>query len=198
MEHGIIIPFYEETSLLDLRTFGNLSKKFSDVSLCFVHRGNKHKIRAELSHAMNEIKDVYFLEVDKKTSMVDAIKTASLFLFEETDVQSIGFLDAEHTKSFAEYRELMESYKGNNSQVVSGLRDMSFYDQHFDQGMLTDFVYRLLQGVILLVSEFKKTQEICVAKIFDRKVIPYVFNKDLLTNRLMDTELLTGLVVKFK
>ncbi len=191
MKHGIIIPFHNESSTLKLTSIEGLTNELKNVSICFVSQEheNTKKVISKFTHLTENI---YFIQVKKETTKEDAVKKAAIFLFKKTDVDTIGFIDPEHAKSLSEYRALMETYGETDDSILSALKKVNAFDKHFEENLFTDILYRMLQGTVMLITQFRKNKEKCVAKIFSRQVIPYIFKKDVLTAYLFDSHLISG------
>lgn len=192
MKHGIIIPYYNQAAILKLNSLVRLSDKLENVVLCFVNDGKVEHIKGAISKFAHLTEHICFISVKEETTKEEAVKEAVQFLFKETDVDTIGFIDPDQSKSFSDYRVLMDSYGQTNDRILSGLKKVNAFDKHFDHSLFSDFVFRVLQGAVMLVTLFQKSKEKCVAKMFSRKVIPYVFSKNALTNHLFDSNLVTG------
>lgn len=192
MKHGIIIPFYSKTSTLKMKSIAKLSDQLENVALCFVSDGTEDYTKEELSKFEHLTEHTYYIRVPEETKKEEAVKKAISFLFKETSVDTIGYIDPEQSKSFSDYRSLMKAYGKTNDRILSGLRKINNVDKQFEHVHFTDFFFRILQGAVMIASLFKKRREKCVAKLFSRKVIPFLLSKNELTNFWFDTDLFTG------
>jgi len=91
IKHGIVIPCYNESSRLDLNTFIDFAKQYKHVSLCFVNDGSADMTRATLANIKNLVSDnVHICNVQENAGKANAVRTGSWFLYNETDVDTIG------------------------------------------------------------------------------------------------------------
>ncbi|MEM9339455.1 MAG: hypothetical protein AAGA66_12050 [Bacteroidota bacterium] len=199
MKHGIIIPFYNDASVLNMETAVQLSVKFDKISLCFINNGNRNSIRSAISRFEGDLSEnIYIINVSESTRKVEAIKEGAMFLFNETNVDTIGFIDPEQSESFSEYSALMETYDKTSDQIVSALKKEPFWVRDTRLSWFSNVTFSMIRTMDLLVTHFKKKKERCVAKMFNRKVVPYIFRKDVLTDWLFDVKLLSGRSLKLK
>lgn len=193
MKHGIIIPFYSEASVLNVGTLSELTGGVQDITICFVDYKQNKKQKDELQALQaGQLANSYFIHVDKDTRKEDAIKEATLFLFEETGVDTIGFIDPEHSKSFSDYQTLTNAYGKTSDRILCGLKKSEPFDKPYESHVFADFFFSVINGAGVLVDLFKKRKTRCVVKLFSRKVVPFVFMKDSLIDFLFDTDLISG------
>lgn len=195
MKHGIVVPCYNEGSRLDLKTFVQFADKRKDIHLCFVNDGSKDHTRSELAKIKHDSHDnVYVLSTDINGGKAEAVRQGALFLYEETEVDTIGFLDADLSTSFTEYNNLVKNYEENpEAQIIFGSRnldkDANTIERNPIRNLISAFIGLLIRAITRL--RIKDTQ--CGAKVFDRELIPLIYSSSFFSRWLFDVEILLRL-----
>lgn len=196
MQHGIIIPCYNEASRLEMRTFIEFAEQRKDIHLCFVNDGSKDHTRSELANIKHDVHDnVYVLDMPENAGKANAVRQGALFLFHETQVETIGFLDADLSTSFEEYRDLLNAYEASEGklQVVFGSRNMSVEGGEIERNPIRKMISDMIRILIFAITRLKIADTQCGAKVFDRYLIPIIYDTTFFSRWLFDVEILLRL-----
>lgn len=196
MKHGIIVPCYNEASRLEMKTFIEFAGKRKDLHLCFVNDGSRDHTRSALASIKHDEHDnVYILDVAQNAGKANAVRQGALFLFDETEVDTIGFLDADLSTSFEEYKDLLETYEKSNGgvQIIFGSRNMKGGGAAIDRNPLRKIISDFIRVLIFGITRLKIADTQCGAKVFDRNLIPIIYDTSFFSRWLFDVEILLRL-----
>lgn len=195
MEHGIVVPCYNEGSRLDLKTFVQFAEKRKDIHLCFVNDGSKDHTRSALAEIKHDSHDnVYVLSTDINAGKAEAVRQGALFLYEETEVDTIGFLDADLSTSFVEYNDLIRSYEQNpETQIIFGSRNLNKEINTIERNPIRKLVSAFIGLLIRAITRLSIKDTQCGAKVFDKDLIPLIYKSSFFSRWLFDVEILLRL-----
>ncbi len=191
MKTGIIIPCYNEAKRLNTKAFISFIKEHDKYHLCFVNDGSKDNTL----EVLNQIKEVVpervtIIDVKKNAGKAAAVRSGARYLFNRKDLEYIGFIDADLSTDFNDFKKLVESLENNNQlQLVYGSRRSG----KNNNGIKRDFFRNLFSTIITFLISFilglpiKDTQ--CGAKVFKRNIIPTAYKKPFLSRWLFDVEI---------
>lgn len=198
MKHGIVVPCFNESSRLELSTFIEFARIHIDTVLCFVNDGSTDATRSTLADVKNlQHENVYIFNVEENAGKANAVRKGALFLYRETDAETIGFLDADLSTSFEEYNNLVVEIECNEHlQLVFGSRNMDEGSGQIERNparkLLSDFI-RLL---IYFITRLRIADTQCGAKVFRRELIPTIYTSSFFSRWLFDVEILLRLKKK--
>ncbi|HEX4957761.1 MAG TPA: glycosyltransferase [Lacibacter sp.] len=197
-KYAIIVPCYNEEKRFPFQRFLSFAKEHPDVLLCFVNDGSKDKTLAVLNGIQSQSPEnicVYALR--KNSGKAEAVRQGMLFMYQNFPVQLIGFLDADLATTPEEWLQ-MAQYKENYPQygaiVGSRIQRLGAMIQRDDNRSLFSSIIKKFIKVILK-TPFQDTQ--CGAKIFQRDLVPFLFNQSFMTPWLFDVEIFLRLQKKF-
>ncbi|MEO1255586.1 MAG: hypothetical protein AAFY41_12010, partial [Bacteroidota bacterium] len=147
---------------------------------------------AEIKHDVHE--NVFVLSSDLNGGKAEAVRQGALFLYQETDVKTIGFLDADLSTSFVEYANLIRSYECKEEvKVIFGSRNLNKSENKIDRNPFRNIVSACIGFLIRMIIrlDIKDTQ--CGAKVFDRNLIPMIYKESFFSRWLFDVEILLRL-----
>lgn len=196
MKHGIIIPCYNEASRLNMKSFIDFAANYQDVLLCFVNDGSKDATRSALADIRNDVSEnVYTLNVEQNAGKANAVREGALFLFEETDVDTVGFLDADLSTSFSDYQTLLDAYEdpANNLQIVFGSRNINTGGNNIERNPVRKLISDFIRMLIITITKLNIKDTQCGAKVFDRHLIPLIYDSAFYSKWLFDVEILLRL-----
>lgn len=199
MKHGIVIPCYNEASRLDLKTFISFAEKDKSVHLCFVNDGSADATRGTLAKIRHEVNDnVFIYHIEDNAGKANAVRKGALYLYEEAEVDTVGFLDADLSTSFEDYGDLIESYEASKGKlkVIFGSRNMGG-ETEVERNPLRKLLSSIIWTLIYIITRLKINDTQCGAKIFDRELIPLIYNESFFSRWLFDVEILLRLKHKF-
>ena len=197
-KHGVVIPCYNESSRLDLSTYIEFAKRNKGTVLCLVNDGSADATRATLAEIKNLAHDnVYICNVARNAGKANAVRTGSLMLYQETEVETIGFLDADLSTSFMEYHELLQAYQQNKEKlVIFGSRNLQEGSSNIERNPIRKLLSDFIRMLIFLIIRVKIADTQCGAKVFARQLIPEIYEQPFYSRWLFDIEIILRLRMK--
>jgi dolichyl-phosphate beta-glucosyltransferase len=198
MQHGIIIPCYNESSRLDLNTFIDFANKHKQVTLCFVNDGSADPTRSTLAEIKNIVHDnVHVFNVEENAGKANAVRQGALFLHNETEVETIGFLDADLSTTFEDYGHLIAELEQSQGklQVIFGSRNMGG-ESNIERNPIRKLVSDAIRILIFMITRLRIADTQCGAKVFHRDLIPMIYATSFFSRWLFDVEILLRLKKK--
>ncbi|MEM8566169.1 MAG: glycosyltransferase [Bacteroidota bacterium] len=197
MSNGIVIPCYNESSHLDVKSFIEYAANNKHNILCFVNDGSSDETRETLAKIKSvEHENVHIYNMDKNSGKAKAVQQGALYLYYQTSVQTIGFIDAHLSPDFEDYADLLWAMKINkNLKAIYGSRTSNKIHGVKRNGIrnIISFIVRI---VIYCITGLKIQQIQHGAKVFDRKLIPALFGQEFKSRWLFDIEILLRLKKK--
>ncbi|MBC7000739.1 response regulator [Cytophaga sp. FL35] len=186
---GIVIPCYNEEERLKLETFREFLHKNLGYHLCFVNDGSSDGTLDLLNSFKKEFEHSVIV-LDQKTNVgkAEAVRLGALSLLENTDIEYIGFLDADLSTDFKDLKKLQDELKRSNNLICSGSRIERMGAQISRKGsraIISRIVNRLIRLTVKM--PFQDTQ--CGAKIMKRDVVNVAFKQPFYTKWLFDVEI---------
>lgn len=189
MKTGIIIPCYNEENRLNKEAFVSFIKENNDYHLCFVNDGSKDntiKVLQEMkSQATN---DISIVDVKKNVGKATAVRAGVRYLYNKKDIAYIGFIDADLSTDFRDFKDLVKTLKSEKElSVVFGSRN------HGGKGIKRDLFRGLFSKIVksfilfILGLPIRDTQ--CGAKVFSRSIVPVVYGEAFISRWLFDVEI---------
>ena len=199
MKHGIVIPCYNESSRLDLTTFIDFARRRKDTTLCFVNDGSADMTRSTLAEIKNLVHDNTFVfHIELNGGKANAVRQGALFLFEETEVDTIGFIDADLSTSFEDYDDLIVEMEAiNKLKVVFGSRNMGGAESAIERNPIRKILSNIVKVMIYMITRLRIADTQCGAKTFKRELIPIIYRKTFISRWLFDVEILLRLKKEF-
>ncbi len=186
---GVVIPCYNEEDRLLSDEFTNYVYANLGYHLCFVNDGSTDdtlKVLTELSKGREDYISVYNCE--KNGGKAEAVRQGVLHLAKNSELDYIGFLDADLSTDFADFDDLVKTIESTNYKIVSGSR-ITRMGANINKESTRQLISLTINFIIqkILGMKFKDTQ--CGAKIIDREVIPILFTNKFITRWLFDVEM---------
>lgn len=194
MINGLIIPCYNESTRLDIKSFVTYAAENKHNILCFVNDGSSDATRATLAEIKSlEHENVLVYNVSENCGKAKAVQLGALHLYHTTMVSTIGFIDADLSTDFKDYEKLVYHMKINKSlKVIYGSRandGTNKIKRDFVRGMIS----KVIRYIILCITRLNIKDTQCGAKVFRREVIPAIFDREFKTRWLFDVEILLRL-----
>lgn len=186
---GVVIPCYNEEERLSVAEFKEVVHKNLGYHLCFVNDGSKDNtlgVLEELRKGNEERISIYNCE--KNGGKAEAVRLGMLHLANQNQFNFIGFLDADLSTNFDDFKVLATEISSSNFQIVSGSR-MARMGADIAKESTRAIISRSVNLIIrkTLGMNFKDTQ--CGAKIMTKEIVEKIFQKKFLTKRLFDVEI---------
>ncbi len=186
---GVVIPCYNEEDRLLSDEFITFINTNSGYHLCFVNDGSKDntlKVLHDLQKGREDYITVY--DCEQNGGKAEAVRLGMLHMASKTDLDYIGFLDADLSTDLKDFDDLVTTIENSKFKIVSGSRisrmgaDITKESARKLISMSINYIIRKILGM-----EFKDTQ--CGAKIFSKDVIHLAFDKKFVTQWIFDVEI---------
>ncbi|MEM1408829.1 MAG: glycosyltransferase [Bacteroidota bacterium] len=194
MSNGIIIPCYNESSRLDLKSFIDYAAQNKHNVLCFVNDGSSDTTRETLAKIKSlEHENVHIYNLTQNSGKAKAVQQGALYLYNQTSVKTIGFIDADLSTDFQDYADLLWAMKTKkNLKVIYGSRAATGENEIKRDG-IRSIISAVIRLIIFCITRLKIKDTQCGAKVFDRALIPTLFSQEFKTRWLFDVEILLRL-----
>lgn len=186
---GIVIPCYNEEERLLGAEFKEFVHKNLGYHLCFVNDGSKDNTLGVLEELRKGNEDrISIYNCEKNGGKAEAVRLGMLHLAKQNQYNFIGFLDADLSTNFDDFKVLANEISNSNFQIVSGSRmtrmgaDIAKESARAIISKTVNFIIRQTLGM-----NFKDTQ--CGAKIMTKEIVEKTFQKKFLTKWLFDVEI---------
>lgn len=195
MKHGIIIPCYNESSRLELDSFIDFANQNKDYTLCLVNDGSGDMTRSTLARVKNVAhENVLVYHMEDNQGKANAVRLGALFMYRETNVETIGFLDADLSTTFQDYDQLVSEMEKSryNLKVIFGSRNMEG-TEGIERNPLRKLVSMIICSLIHFITKLDIDDTQCGAKVFHRSLIPLIYTQPFFSRWLFDVEILLRL-----
>ena len=194
---GVVIPCFNEEKRLVGKKFINFITKNSGYRLCFVNDGstdNTAKVLANLREGREDFIKIYNCE--KNEGKAEAVRRGMLYMNTQTDLDYIGFLDADLSTSLIDFDILVSVMENSKYKIVSGSR-ISRMGANITKQSSRKLISSMINFIIkkILSLDFKDTQ--CGAKVFHKDVIQISFGKKFITKWIFDVEIFRRVTLYF-
>lgn len=186
---GIVIPCYNEAERLLGAEFKEFVHKNLGYHLCFVNDGSKDNTLEVLEELRKGNEDrISIYDCEKNGGKAEAVRLGMLHLAKQNQFNFIGFLDADLSTNFDDFKVLVAEISNSKFQIVSGSRvtrmgaDIAKESARAIISKTVNLIIRKTLGM-----NFKDTQ--CGAKIMTKEIIEKTFQKKFLTKWLFDVEI---------
>lgn len=189
MKTGIIIPCYNEEKRLDQQAFLEFIEHNKEYHLCFVNDGSKDgtlKVLKQMKYQFPLNIDV--VDVKKNVGKASAVRAGVRFLYNREDISQIGFMDADLSTDFKDFKDLVTTLKSNEKlSMVFGSRNCGGNEIQRDcmRGILSNVV----KSMILFVLKLPIRDTQCGAKVFTKSIVPVVYGDSFVSRWLFDVEI---------
>lgn len=186
---GVVIPCYNEEERLLSMEFKDFAHKNLGYHLCFVNDGSTDKTLEVLENLKKGSEsNISIYDCKKNGGKAEAVRQGMLHLAKDSQLDYIGFLDADLSTDFRDFDDLVETLDQSEFKIVSGSR-MSRMGADITKESARKIISMTINLIIrtILRMPFNDTQ--CGAKVMDRSVVPMLFNKPFITKWLFDVEM---------
>jgi dolichyl-phosphate beta-glucosyltransferase len=196
--YAVIVPCYNEEKRFPFTEFLIFAKENPQVLICFVNDGSKDKTLAILHGIQAECpENICVYSLHKNLGKSEAVRKGMLYVYNNYNVESLGFLDADLATKPSEWLK-MANYRDENSRygAIIGSRIQRLGAKISRDGSRSLFS-NLVKMFISFILKTKFQDSQCGAKIFHRALIPHLFNEPFMTPWLFDVEIFLKLQKKF-
>ncbi len=189
MKTGIIIPCYNEAQRLNQEAFVNFIKTHDRYHLCFVNDGSTDDT-IDVLHAMKQqaFNRISIVDVKRNAGKAAAVRAGVRFLYRQDGIGYIGFMDADLSTDFRDFKDLVRTLKKEKVSVVFGSRNLGKQGnikRDFFRNMFSKCVKQFI--LMLLGLPIRDTQ--CGAKVFARSIVPVAYGRPFVSRWLFDVEI---------
>lgn len=189
MKTGIIIPCYNEEKRLNQEAFVSFINENEDYHLCFVNDGSKDDTLNVL-YAMKDQapQSISVIDVKKNSGKATAVRAGARFLYSQPYISNIGFIDADLSTDFKDFKDLVKTLEKENKIMVFGSRNSggsSKIERDFMRNVLSKFIKQFI--LLILGMSIRDTQ--CGAKVFRKDIVPVIYKDAFLSKWLFDVEI---------
>ncbi len=189
MKTGIIIPCYNEEKRLNVEAFKAFIKEESNYHLCFVNDGSKDNTLQVLKEIQAAQKDnVSVVDVKKNAGKAAAVRSGARYLYNRGDIEFVGFIDADLSTDFEDFKELVNTLKNNkNLDMVYGSRGKG--QGEIKRDFFRNVFSKIVKMIVCLILGLPIEDTQCGAKVFRRNIIPVAYDVPFKTRWLFDVEI---------
>lgn len=189
MKTGIIIPCYNEGKRLNQEAFVSFISENKNYHLCFVNDGSKDNTLEVLHTMKNQAPEaISIVDVKKNSGKATAVRAGARFLYSMTNISNIGFMDADLSTDFRDFKDLVSTLEKENKLVVFGSRNAlgsGTIERNFMRNVFSKFVKQFI--LLILGLPIRDTQ--CGAKVFARSIVPVAYDDAFVSKWLFDVEI---------
>ena len=200
MKRGIVIPCYNESARLKFGEFATFLTNHPNYKICFVNDGSNDDTIDHLNRFKVGREDqVMICDLTVNQGKAEAVRQGTIKLIKETKVDNIGFIDADLSTGFEDYKGLVQKLESNgqNTYMVFGSRKLS-EDSNIDRSMFRDIASTIVGFSINKVVGLPIKDTQCGAKVFTRALANQLFQESFLTRWLFDVEIFLRMKNIFK
>lgn len=194
---GVVIPCYNEEERLLSDEFLSFVNQNTGYHLCFVNDGSKDKTLEVLHNLQKGREDfITVYDCEKNGGKAEAVRLGMLHMAQKTDLDYIGFLDADLSTDLSDFDDLVQTMEESKFKIVSGSR-ISRMGANITKESARKIISLTINFIIrkILSMDFKDTQ--CGAKIFHKDVIDIAFKKKFVTQWIFDVEIFKRMTIHF-
>lgn len=194
MEHGIIIPCYNEAERLNVKEFSRFSESHPNFTLCFVDDGSSDNTLSVLKEIKkSNPEQIHIHDLEQNAGKANAVKQGATYMYKHTSVKSIGFLDADLSTSLLEYEDLVDEMDIDPFlKIVIGSRNKEKND-NIERNLIRNILSKIVRKLTYAITRLPIADTQCGAKVFERDLIPVIFKNDFSSKWLFDVEILLRL-----
>lgn len=189
MKTGIIIPCYNEANRLEIQRFINFIRVNSDYHLCFVNDGSTdHTLEVLEEIRIKSQKNITIIDVKINAGKAAAVRTGVKFLNRIITIDAIGFMDADLSTDFNDFKNLVATLNSNKElSVVYGSRGKE--NREIKRDFFRNLFSKMVKMIVFLILGLPIEDTQCGAKVFKKEIIGVAYGKKFLTRWLFDVEI---------
>lgn len=198
LQYAVIVPCYNEEDRFPFQQFLAFAQKNPEVLICLVNDGSKDKTLAVLKgFQVVSPNNVCVYDMPKNGGKSEAVRQGMMHVLHNYSMDLLGFLDADLAtlpEEFLAMAKYKEGRKGIAAVIGSRIPRLGANIVRDDnRSLFSAIVKRFIRTI--LNTKFQDTQ--CGAKIFNRALVPFIFNKPFMTPWLFDVEIFLRIQKKF-
>ena len=124
MKTGIIIPCYNEAKRIDQQAFIDFATTHQNYHLCFVNDGSTDNTNDVLEKMQwKSPYNISIVDVKKNAGKAAAVRSGSQYMYGIPEITSIGFIDADLSTDFRDFKDLVKTLHRDEKLMVFGSRN---------------------------------------------------------------------------
>jgi len=188
--NALIIPCYNEASRIDFNAYGEFLQANPNYDICFVNDGSTDNTAEVLTEMTRKFPNqAIVLDKLQNAGKAEAVRSGMNFMVDHDAYDSLGFLDADLSTGFVEYKHLVNELNENRAlEMTFGSRKMG-NDENIKRPPFRRFASFAFGQVIRAIVRLPIKDTQCGAKAFSSRMVRHCF-KDSFTSRwLFDIEI---------
>lgn len=189
MKTGIIIPCYNEANRLNSEAFLAFAQSHPDYHICFVNDGSSDNT-LEVLEALESLspENISVVDVKVNAGKAAAVRTGVKFLSQNQSIEFIGFIDADLSTDFEDFKSLVKTLKSNNDlSFVYGSRGKG--EGAIERNFFRSIFSKIIKSIVFLILGLPIEDTQCGAKVFRKDIIEVAYGEAFLTRWLFDVEI---------
>ncbi len=200
-QYGVIIPIIDDNIRITETAITQFAQNNPTVMISFIIDETSKNTLPLLKRVLQKCPDNIRVNAFKTlTDKVEAIRQGMLFMFHYTKVPNIGFLDPATDISLDNYLALAK-YKDHFPQfgiaIGSRIPHVNAQYKRIPSSTSKSFILKLYEVYDRIVLKTNFQDIFCGAKLFNRTLIPFLFDSPFQDTLLFEFELLLRLQKKF-
>ncbi len=191
MKTGIIIPCYNEGKRLNQEAFVSFIRQHQEYHLCFVNDGSKDNTLSVLYAMKNKVPEaISIVDVKRNSGKATAVRAGVRFLYNMESISYIGFIDADLSTDFRDFKDLVKTLKSDDKlSVVFGSRNKGKSQGTIRRDFFRNLFSKAIKKFILFILGLPIRDTQCGAKVFTKSIIPVVYSDAFISRWLFDVEI---------
>ncbi|ANW96902.1 glycosyl transferase family 2 [Wenyingzhuangia fucanilytica] len=189
MKTGIIIPCYNEANRLNVNEFIRFAKENKNYHLCFVNDGSKDNTLEVLENLQTKSpNNITVIDVKINAGKAAAVRTGVKYLNRMEDISYIGFMDADLSTDFNDFKKLVRTLKFRDELTfVYGSRGKG--EGQIERSFFRNVFSKMVKMIVLMILGLPIEDTQCGAKVFKKEIINVAYKDKFLTRWLFDVEI---------
>jgi len=183
----IIVPCFNEALRLQMTPFLTFVAKYPEVELCFINDGSTDNTGDVIKQLESQSNSITTINLSKNKGKGEAIRQGILNAL-PTNVNYIGYLDADLSTSLEEFYDLYKIMLTHNAKIALASR-IKKADTNIERSLTRHLVGRTIATIIDKKLKLGCYDTQCGAKIFSAETLKQTTNEPFLTRWFFDIEL---------
>ena len=191
MKTAIIIPCYNEETRINKTAFENFIHSSEKYHLCFVNDGSKDKTLDVLKAIQQtDQQKVSVIDMKRNSGKAAAVRAGARYLHTKSDIEHIGFIDADLSTDFEDFIALDNTLKRNATlKMVFGSRAKDANGDGIKKDPLRAIFSKVIKMCVFLILGLPIQDTQCGAKVFKKELVAVIYAKSFLSKWLFDVEM---------
>lgn len=187
---AIVIPCKNEILRLRPCAFFEAVERWPFLCFCFVDDGSTDGTTELLSFLQQNSPSIDAVFLPENRGKAEAVRAGMNFLFNKTDLEWVGFWDADLATPLEEIPRFLETVEKNpRCDAVIGAR-WPHLGARIERSLFRGFTGMVMKALIRIVLRCSVFDTQCGAKIFRKEVAEEIFADPFISRWLFDVELL--------